>query len=86
MISEVRTTATVKPGGLIEFRSDELPEGATVDVIVRIEIPNPTEAEPEAAKPKGLVRFIGATKGKGSFSSVADVDEYIRQERDSWDS
>ncbi len=86
MISEVRTTATIKPGGLIEVRSYELPEGATVDVIVRIEIPNSTEAEPGAAKPKGLVRFIGAAKEKGSFSSVADVDEYIRQERDSWDS
>ncbi|MGC1308319.1 MAG: hypothetical protein WA885_13920 [Phormidesmis sp.] len=29
--------------------------------------------------------IIGATKGKGSFSSVAEVDAYIRKERDSWD-
>lgn len=81
MISEVRTQATVQPGGLIEVRSNELPEGATVEVIVLVEIPNSEEA-----KPKGLSRFLGATKGKGSFSGVADIDAYIRQERDSWDS
>ena len=79
MISELRTKATVKPGGLIEVRSNELPKGAIVEVIVRVEVP-----KPEEAKSKGLVRFIGAAKG--SFSSIAEVDEYIRQERDSWDS
>ncbi len=80
MISEVRTHATVQPGGLIEVRSNELPEGATVEVIVLVEIPNPKEA-----KKKGLYRFLGATKGKGSFTGVADIDTYIRQEPDSWD-
>jgi hypothetical protein len=53
------------------IRSNELTEGATEEV------------KPKSAKSKGLSRFIGATKG--SFSSVAEVDEYIRQERDSWD-
>ena len=85
----VRTKATVKPGGLIEVRSDELPEGVIVDVIVLLEAPETETAQMEAAKPeetkpKGLVRFIGAAKG--SFVSIAEVDEYIRQERDSWDS
>jgi hypothetical protein len=79
MISEVRTYATVQPGGLIKVRSNELLEGATVEVIVRINIHSLAEA-----KAKGLSRFIGAAKG--GFSSVAEVDTYIRQERDSWDS
>ncbi len=80
MISSIRAKATVKPGGFVEVHSDELPEGATVEVIVLIEA-----LGPEASKPKGLSRFISAMKGKGSFESVADIDEYIRQERDSWD-
>ncbi len=89
MISEVRTRATVKPGGFIEVQSAELPEGATVDVIVRIKATASEEtifakAHPEDAKSEGLMRFFGAAKG--SFSSAAEVDEYIRQERDSWDS
>lgn len=81
MISSVRAKTTVKPGGFVEVHSDELPEGATVEVIVLINPPSP-----EASKPKGLSRFIGAMKGKGSFDSVIDIDEYIRQERDLWDS
>ena len=80
-VTEVRTTATVKPGGLVEVRSDELTEGTTVEVIVRIELP-----EPKKNKSTGIARLLGATKGRGSFSGVADIDAYIRQERDSWDS
>ncbi len=70
MISSVRAKATVKPGGFVEVHSDELPEGATVEVIVLIEAPGP-----EDAKPKELSRFIGAMKGQGSFESVADIDD-----------
>ncbi|MGB3300071.1 MAG: hypothetical protein WBA76_17550 [Phormidesmis sp.] len=77
MIQTVKAKAIVKPGGFIEVHSDELPEGATVEVIVLVEEPE------EPKKPsKNLVDFIA----KGSFSSVAEIDAYIRQERDSWDS
>ncbi len=94
----------VQPGGLIEVHSDELPEGATVEVIVLVEsveesrkllkepidlIGTANPDEPDVQKPrqepKRLSRFVGMMKGKGSFSSAADVDEYIRQERDSRD-
>ncbi len=78
MISKVTAKATVKPSGFVEVPSDELPEGATVEVIVLIEA-----LGPEVSKPKGLSRFIGAMKGQGSFESIADIDEYIRQARDS---
>lgn len=81
MISEVKTTATVKPGGLVEVRSDDLTEGTTVEVIVRIKV-----SESQETKPKGLALLLSATEGKGHFSSIADVDEFIRQERDEWDS
>lgn len=78
MIQSVRAKTTVKPGGFIEVHSDELPEGAAVEVIVLVE-----KAE-ELKKPsKELIDFIGAAKG--SFSSVAEIDAYIRQGRDSWD-
>ena len=81
MIQTVKAKATVKPGGLIEVYSNELPEGATVEVLVLVE----ESKEPEKPKRK-LTDFIGANKGKGSFGSVAEIDAYIRQERDSWDS
>ncbi len=81
MISELRTEAIVQSGGLVQIRSDELPEGATVKVILIMKIP-----QPEEARTKNLVNFIGATRGKGSFFGVEDIDAYIREERDSWDS
>lgn len=89
MISEVRANTTVKPGGFVEVHSNDLPEGATVEVIVRVQAPasegkKTEEIKSEENKPQGLMRFFGAAKG--SFSSVAEVDAYIRQERDSWDS
>ena len=76
MISGVRTTATVQPGGLVEIRSDELQEGATVEVIVLVQ-------PSEELEKKELADFLGAATG--SFSSVAEIDAYIREERDSWD-
>ena len=96
MISGVRTTATVQPGGLIEIRSDELTEGATVEVLILIETAQTEETKPiektttqaiepiEEAKSNTFASFFGAAKG--SFASAAEIDEYIRQERDSWDS
>lgn len=74
MTSAVRTTATVQPGGLIEVHSSDLPEGATVEVIVLIDSP-----KPDSRQPKQFSQFLGATKG--SFSSVAEVDDYIFNQR-----
>ncbi|MGB3294135.1 MAG: hypothetical protein WBB01_14200 [Phormidesmis sp.] len=79
MISEVRTQATVQPGGIVAVRSDKLPEGATVEVVVLIDS-NQVESKPK----KKLVDFIGAAKG--SFANADEVDAYIREERDSWES
>lgn len=79
MVQTVKTKATVQSGGLVEVHSAELPEGATVEVLVRVVEADELKAEPK----KELVDFIGAARG--SFSSVAEIDAYIRQERDSWD-
>ena len=76
MISVVKAIATVQPGGLVEVRSNELQEGSIVEVIVLVQ-------SSEEPKKKKFTDFIGAAKG--SFSSVAEIDAYIREERDSWD-
>lgn len=78
MTSAVRTTATVKPGGLIEVRSNELTEGAVVEVIILVD-----DSKPKSLGSRKFSHFLGAAKG--GFSSVADVDDYIRQERNAWD-
>ena len=44
-----------------------------------------TGRQPQAKQRKGadIGRYIGSMKGK--FGSVEEIDEYIRNERDSWD-
>ena len=71
----IRQRVTVQPGGVIELRSSELPPGSQADVIVLLE----TSPAPE----QPLASFIGA--GKGCFSDAAEVDAFIRAERDAWD-
>jgi hypothetical protein len=76
MIHALRQKVIVQPGGVIEIRSDELPPGATADVIVIL------DSAPAQALP--LVRLIGA--GKGSFATPAEADAFLRDERDAWES
>ncbi|MCX6644809.1 MAG: hypothetical protein NTY09_00395 [bacterium] len=75
MVHALRKKVTVKPGGIVELRSRELVPGSIVEVIVI----------QEKQSPKGidLTRLIGV--GRGIFSTVEEVDEFIQGERDSWD-
>lgn len=77
MLTGLRQKVVVQPGGVVEVRSLDLPPGATVEVIVLLDTS-------EASTPQGLSRFIGAAQG--NFASPQDVDQFIRQERDAWDS
>jgi len=76
MLNGLRQKTVVQPGGVIEICSPELPPGATVEVIVLL--------EPKAEQPRTLTSFIGAAKG--NFETPEEVDQFIRQERDVWDS
>lgn len=75
MVRAIKNIVMVKPGGLIEFRSDELRDGAPAEVIVMQEDRTGTE-------PPSLTSLIG--QGKGCFGGAADVDAFIRKERDAW--
>ena len=77
MLNELKQKAIVQPGGIIEIRSPELPIGATVEVIVLLNSP-PNNFD------KSLTSFIGAAKG--NFATPEEVDQFIRQERDTWES
>ena len=76
MTLAIRQTVRVQPSGVIEIRSPELTPGTLAEVIVLLEMP------PVLKRP--LTRLIGAAKG--GFASVAEVDSFIRREREAWDS
>jgi hypothetical protein len=77
MFSGLRQKVVVQPGGVIEIHSPELPAGATVEVIVLLE----PQAQPAS---QGLSQFIGAAQG--NFATPAEVDQFIRLEREAWES
>ncbi|MDZ7964729.1 MAG: hypothetical protein RM368_07090 [Nostoc sp. DedSLP03] len=76
MLNGLKQKAIVKPGGIVEICSPELPAGATVEVIVLLESP------PEYSE-KPLTSFLGSAKG--NFATPEEVDKFIRQERDAWE-
>ncbi|WP_017302307.1 hypothetical protein [Nodosilinea nodulosa] len=79
MLNAIKQQTTVKPGGVIELTSPELPEGAIVEVIVLIQ--DSAELAKETAR--SLTSLIGAAPG--SFATPEEADQFIRQERDAWD-
>jgi hypothetical protein len=76
MLSGIRQKAVVQPGGIVELQSSDLPEGAIVEVIVLLE----SETQPS----KTLASLIGAARG--NFATPEEVDQFIRQAREAWDS
>lgn len=74
MLPMLKQKVTVQPGGVVQVQSSELVPGSTADVIII-----PDSVALPAVK---LASVIGSAAG--GFVSPADVDAFIRQERDAW--
>ena len=68
--------ATVQPGGKVEFVSPELEAGQTVDVVVLPSSP---------AERRSAVDILAEAPGQRLFKTAKEVDDYIKEERSSWD-
>ena len=68
--------ATVQPGGRVEIASPELEAGQTVDVVIS---PTPTSSA------RSAWQIISEGPGHRLFKTAKEVDDYIAQERASWD-
>ncbi|HEX4959210.1 MAG TPA: hypothetical protein VF173_00125 [Thermoanaerobaculia bacterium] len=75
MIQVIRERVIVEREGVIEVRHPELATGTQAEIIVLIEQP--------AAEMPPLASFVG--KGKGCFANAAEVDAFLRGERDDWE-
>ena len=93
MARELHLRATVQPGGKIEIASPELTAGEDVDVTI-----SPAKKPGESGKrsivdilaeapgqPHSAWEIISRAPGHLVFKSAEEVDEYIREERASWD-
>ena len=70
----IRTT--VLPGGKIEIVDEGLPVGESVDVVV---------SRSPASERRSVVDILAEAPGHRLFKTGKEVDDYIREERASWD-
>jgi hypothetical protein len=75
MTQEIREHVTVEQEGKIEIYNPALSVGSKAEVIVFVEQP--------AAEDQPLASFLG--RGRGCFTDAAEVDAFLRAERESWD-
>jgi hypothetical protein len=81
MATIIEREAVVGPDGTIQIKTPKLAPGQKVTVTV--------EAEPTApgqpTSQRHAIDILGGMPGHHLFKTAAEVDEYIRQEPDSWD-
>lgn len=76
MQKPLHLTTTVLPGGRVEIVSPELEAGQTVDVVVLRSTP---------VQRRSAVDILAQGSGQRLFKTAEEVDDYIREERASWD-
>lgn len=74
----IQITTTVGPDGTILIRVPELRPGERVTVSVE-----PEQAQLKA--PQHVIDILNDLPGHRLFKTAEEVDEYIREERQSWD-
>ena len=70
----IRTT--VQPGGRVEFASPDLEAGQTVDVVVLHE---------SSVKGRSIMEILNSGPERRLFQTAKEVDDYLAEERASWD-
>jgi hypothetical protein len=79
MQTTLRLETTVLPGHRLEISDPELPEGATVEVIVVL---------PKASEPRriSMLEFLESLPpGPRAFKTWEEYDKHLREEKDAWD-
>ena len=79
MQNALRLETTVLPGHRLEVTAPELPEGATVEVIVVLPATQPVR------RPSMLEYLATLPPGPLLFKTPEEANRYIQEERDSWE-
>lgn len=79
MQAALRMETTILPGHRIEVSAPELPEGARVEVIVVL-------PKAPTAPRRSMLDFLATLPpGPLLFRTPEDANQYVHEERDSWD-
>lgn len=85
MAETIRQRVTIQPGGVLAIQHPELPVGVEADVLIQTgDTIVLIEVKRRLEETSPLSSFIG--RGKGCFKSAEEIDEFIRAERDAWES
>ena len=79
MQTALRLETTVLPGHRLEISDPELPEGATVEVIVVL----PQTAEPQFTSALDFLESL--PPGPRAFKTWEEYEKHLREEKDAWD-
>lgn len=79
MATEVRIQTTILPGGRIEISRPELIPGQQATVVVTVETTKPVNQ-------RHVIDILASLSGRQLFQNAEEVDNYIKEERDSWES
>ncbi len=77
-MTTLQVKTRVLPGGRIEVQVPDLLEGTEATVQITVD-------ETPPPKKKSFLENLGGYKGGQSFKTVEEVDDYIHEERNSWD-
>lgn len=75
----VRKRTTVQAGGQVIVSDPTLHTGTSVEVLIFV-LDEPEEPQ------QSLMDILNSVQGHLLFKSAEEVDQYLREERDSWDS
>ncbi len=79
MPTKSRMETTILPGHRLEMSAPELPEGAKVEVIVVL------PEQPVPAR-RSMLEFLATLPpGPLLFKTPEEANQYLREERDSWE-
>ena len=78
MGSTIHIKTKVLPGKKIQISSGSLVEGQPVDVFV-------VTSAPSHRRHRSVLKMLKSGAPPGIFTTVDEVDDRIREERDSWD-
>ncbi len=79
MQNALRTETTILPGHRLEISSPELPEGATVEVIIVL------PREPRTPFASALDFLKSLPPGPRAFKNWEDYERHLREDRNLWD-
>jgi hypothetical protein len=81
MQSALRLETTVLPGHRLEVSAPELPDGATVEVIVLL----PEKPEPRRTSMIEFLQSLPSSPSPRAFKTWEEYEQFLREEKDAWE-